>query len=273
MVSLEKGATGEAVERLQTLLKNADGYAGRVDGLFGPATERAVVSFQKAQNLLVDGVVGPQTWKRLQQTPDRPATPSRPTLTEEGLRVAAERLGVEVAVIKAFAVVESAGEGFLPDGRAKILFEQHWMYRLLKKEFGAARAKVLRGSHPSVVNPTPGNYAGGTGAWDRFNLASQLSRDCAIQSCSYGRFQLMGFHWQALGYSSPDRFFEIMMTSEDDQLEGIVRFIKADKRLLAAIRVKDWAVVASRYNGRNYHINQYDVRLAEAYERFRSLTA
>lgn len=64
-----------------------------------------------------------------------------------------------------------------------------------------------------------------------------------------------------------------MMTSEDDQLEGIVRFIKADKRLLAAIRVKDWTVVASRYNGRNYHINQYDVRLAEAYERFRSLTA
>jgi hypothetical protein len=147
------------------------------------------------------------------------------------------------------------------------------MYRLLKKAYGKEKADSARDRDGEVVNPTPGNYAGGAGAWDRFEQAARLDRNCAIQSCSYGRYQLMGFHWNALGYDSPSHFFDEMMSTEDAQLDGIVRFIEADKKLLAAIRENDWAVVARRYNGRNYHINQYDVRLAKAYDRHVVLTA
>ncbi|MGD1698464.1 peptidoglycan-binding domain-containing protein [Dapis sp. BLCC M229] len=37
-----------------------------VDGIFGVATEEAVKNFQKSSGLTVDGIVGPQTWERLE---------------------------------------------------------------------------------------------------------------------------------------------------------------------------------------------------------------
>ena len=68
---LSKGATGEQVKTLQRLL-SALGYkmqnAGKtygVDGSFGQATYNAVIAFQKAKGLDVDGIVGTQTWNKL----------------------------------------------------------------------------------------------------------------------------------------------------------------------------------------------------------------
>jgi hypothetical protein len=38
--------------------------------------------------------------------------------------------------------------------------------------------------------------------------------------------------------------------------------------LLAALQSHDWAAFAKGYNGPGYAKNAYDVKLAEAYERF-----
>ncbi len=65
MPTLKRGSQGAAVKTLQTLLKQKGFHAGPVDGDFGPVTEAAVRSFQKAKKLVVDGVVGPVTWTAL----------------------------------------------------------------------------------------------------------------------------------------------------------------------------------------------------------------
>jgi len=57
---LRRGARGPDVADLQRAL---GGLA--VDGIFGPATERAVRAYQQANGLGVDGIVGPQTWGSL----------------------------------------------------------------------------------------------------------------------------------------------------------------------------------------------------------------
>lgn len=49
------GSSGAAVAHVQRRLRV------RADGVFGPITRRAVMSFQRAHRLVVDGVVGPRT--------------------------------------------------------------------------------------------------------------------------------------------------------------------------------------------------------------------
>ena len=65
MPLLCRGSIGEAVKTLQTRL-NALGYdCGTVDGIFGIKTYNAVVKFQTARALAVDGIVGVNTWGAL----------------------------------------------------------------------------------------------------------------------------------------------------------------------------------------------------------------
>ncbi len=65
--TLREGSHGAAVRELQTVL-NRNGYdAGPVDGLFGGMTKTAVMALQRVQGLMVDGIVGPRTWSRLER--------------------------------------------------------------------------------------------------------------------------------------------------------------------------------------------------------------
>ncbi|MBW4518283.1 MAG: peptidoglycan-binding protein [Scytolyngbya sp. HA4215-MV1] len=62
---LKFGSRGEAVKRLQNLLKTAGYYQERIDGVFGVQTQTAVSKFQHAKGLRADGIVGSKTWKAL----------------------------------------------------------------------------------------------------------------------------------------------------------------------------------------------------------------
>lgn len=64
---LKEGSTGADVTKLQQSLKSLNYYTGTVDGVFGAKTKEAVMRFQREQGLTVDGVVGQNTWRKINQ--------------------------------------------------------------------------------------------------------------------------------------------------------------------------------------------------------------
>lgn len=63
-MNLRNGSTGQNVQTLQTRLVQK-GYKLTIDGIFGSATEIAVMSFQSRNGLEADGVAGEKTLKAL----------------------------------------------------------------------------------------------------------------------------------------------------------------------------------------------------------------
>lgn len=183
---------------------------------------------------------------------------------------AAKLLGVEEAAVKAIASVESQGDGFITDKSGnkipKILFERHVMFKRLR-DFTPIKSADMAVKYPDIVNPTPGGYKGGLAEHERLDRAVKIDRVTALESASWGRFQVMGYHWKALGYSSVQEFVNKAYTDEG-QLELFIRFVKASPNVLKALKAKDWVGVARAYNGPGYAKNSYHIKMKEAYERF-----
>ncbi len=57
--------TKPTTQDIQAALKNAGYYTGNIDGKKGLMTKKAIEDFQEANNLQVDGKVGPKTWEAL----------------------------------------------------------------------------------------------------------------------------------------------------------------------------------------------------------------
>jgi hypothetical protein len=180
-------------------------------------------------------------------------------MTSEGIARAAALIGVGVPEMRAVIAVETNGDGFLPDGRPKILFERHKFHSFTGGKFDAVA--------PRVSNAKAGGYESATSEYTRLYIAMQLDADAAIMSASWGVGQLMGFNWKLCGERSLMGFVLAMHHNEDVQLALTAQFIKsvgADDEL----RRHDWAGFAKIYNGPAYARNKYDEKLAAAYKRY-----
>ena len=267
MTTLKFGSVGVEVTQLQKRL-NSFGATLQADGHFGAATQAAVIQYQKSNNLVADGIAGAKTLSALFAARDARH------LSQAALAKAAKKLDADLAAVMAVNKVESRGQGFLPNGKPVILFERHIMLRRLEWaiEQDPTLEKILprnwRSNYPALINRQPGGYMGGVGEHVRLASARQIHDASALESASWGLFQIMGFHWQLLGYESAADFVSAMHQSEEQQLDAFVRFVIADPAMHKALKAHRWAEFARRYNGSNYSINNYDKKLKSAFDYF-----
>ncbi len=106
---MRRGRVGWDVSVLQFLLARRGASPGLVDGHFGPATARAVRSYQRRAGLAVDGIVGPATRQALASgRGGGPARARAPARSVRGLLdYWAGRYGMSARFIRALAWVES----------------------------------------------------------------------------------------------------------------------------------------------------------------------
>lgn len=179
---------------------------------------------------------------------------------------AALLLGCEAAAVRAVASVESSSSGFLKDGRPKILFEAHIFSRLTGHKFDERSPDISSRVWDAAL------YRGGEAEHDRLARASLLDKAAALQSASWGKFQIMGFNWNRCGFSALQDFVDAMFRSESDQLTAFCHFIKS-MGLDDELRLRDWPAFARGYNGPAYAKNRYDAKLAQAFELFQRIEA
>ena len=76
--------------------------------------------------------------------------------------------------------------------------------------------------------------------------------------------KVIGEHWKRLGFKSVGEMWDFAKKSEKNQLWLGLKFIQTDTTLFLALLRKDWKTVAYRYNGKNYWILGYDIKLSNA---------
>ncbi|KQY55099.1 N-acetylmuramidase domain-containing protein [Lysobacter sp. Root494] len=176
----------------------------------------------------------------------------------------AQALEIEEATLRAVAEVESTGSGFLPapSGKPKVLFEGHAFHRLTGGRYSS--------EHPDISHPkwSRRRYSGSlAGEWRRLDAACRLDRTAALQSASWGLFQIMGFNYPYCGCEDVETFVAKQYESAAQQLALFVKFVSRPP-LLPALRTRNWKAFARAYNGPGFATNHYDGKLAAAYGRW-----
>lgn len=215
---------------------------------------------QRRLGVTVDGVFGPKTEARfLQSFVNRNA----PAINHNDMVAAASRLNVPLANLKALAEKESGRASFSAAGRPVILFEAHWFSRLTKREYDRTHPDISsrRWNRKLYARHMPGRYK-------RLARAAKLDVNAALSSASWGKFQIMGFHWERLGYESALELAWRMVASEGEHLDALVRFIEVNSLAdeLRACRANNPAsceAFAHRYNGSGFRKNRYHIKLSQ----------
>lgn len=254
---------------------NKLGYQVIVSNYFGLDTHNAVLDFQKKNNLVADGIVGVKTWTILLKKQQEILDQKPKFLSEKDLVDFSKKFDIELAAVKAVNEVESSGKGFLLIGKPKILFEGHVFWNELKKR--NINPENIRKNNEDVLYPkwTKKYYLGGEKEYNRLNKAINISKDikvkeAALCSASWGAFQIMGYHFEKLGYKSIDDFVSKMELNEAEHLNAFGLFLQKFN-ILKFLQNKNWVSFAKNYNGENYFKNSYDKKLEKAYKKYKNL--
>lgn len=273
LINLRKGSKEPALTlRLQEKLRKLQLF-GSPTGEFDSSTEAAVIKFQSDNGLIVDGIVGPKTWRTLDAAIADPTKSANLFwLSDVDIIDAAADLNLPPEIVRAVYKVESNGRGFV-DGFPKTLFEGHVFWARLKK-YGLDPQRLAPGNR-DILYPhwTREHYGNAVKERDRLARAQMIHSAAALESASWGLFQIMGYHWNDLGYQSVDEYVSCMQCHERDHLKAFCEFIKfktfRKKPLVDLLKDLNWANFAYAYNGSGYRANAYDDKLEAAYKKLK----
>ncbi|MBO9620549.1 MAG: DUF3380 domain-containing protein [Niabella sp.] len=190
----------------------------------------------------------------------------------------ANKIGCEKEVIKAIAKQESQGEPFVSNNtHAKILYERHYAYRLLKakgktqkelKDFEMVKdPKGLPIIYPQGYSIKGKEYGSYLQQIEKLDIVKEIDKDVAIQSCSWGRFQVMGVNFKGL-YKNPSELEDAQNHCEIQHLALFFQEVSTNTSLIAAMKMKDWEKIAYYYNGPKWRENDYANKIKKYYEGF-----
>ncbi|WP_293372442.1 N-acetylmuramidase family protein [Nevskia sp.] len=180
--------------------------------------------------------------------------------SDENLADAASALGASVILIKTVIEVETPRGAFeASSGRPTILFERHYFSELAGRRYDI--------EYPSISNRVRGGYDKYSAQYPKLESAFALDKSAALKSASWGAFQIMGRNHLAAGHATVEDFVLALTRSEAAHLTAFTAFVIDSPAINRALRERDWAGFARRYNGPAYRDNAYDTKLKEAYDR------
>lgn len=195
-------------------------------------------------------------------------TPMFEKETVEEIMIAARQAGVEPAALLAVAEVESAGRTTARiEGRDEplIRFEGHYFHQRLKGEkLDEARRKRLASPNAGAIK----NPATQAARWRLIARAIEIDRNATLESISWGVGQVMGAHWQWLGYESVEHLVAQARGSVAGQVRLMLRFIEKSG-LVKTLNAHNWTIFARSYNGPLFRKFEYDRKMAEAWNIWR----
>lgn len=202
--------------------------------------------------------------------------------TSKALADSAKILGIEVASVYATEMTEGSGKGFDAKGRPLILFEPHVFWRLLKakgklpddytipleNDKGVVIGTEINPRYADILYPNWGSrpYPKTMDErWQQVSRAMAVDEECALQSASWGKYQIMGFHWKACGCKNIDDFVDQMKLDEDMHLQLFTHFLlstgmhkplrlREGQRNLTMTQIEAFV---EKYNGKGYKKNDY----------------
>lgn len=176
-------------------------------------------------------------------------------ITKLMIQNAARELDCEPAAIEAVSMTEAPNGGFIsaPDNRPVILFESHSFHTLTKGQYDKSvlsKPNLNYDSNLDISTPTwIHNYgAAGTHQYDRLLAAMTLDSTAALESASWGKYQIMGSNFYTAGFSTVEFMVEAMVACEQNHLEAFVSFI-LNTDMAEYLANKDWSHFALHYNG------------------------
>ena len=190
--------------------------------------------------------------------------------------------GVDVACALAVWKTESGPTVHAP-GHAVIRFENHRLWKLWGRahndafvahfQFGDPiwKGHEFRANEDSewMLSHTAGP-SGQRVEYAALAKAIELAgEDIALRCISIGGPQILCSNFALLGYASPAEMYADFQRTEDVHVRGFFKFCEA-KKIIGAMKSKDWAAFARVYNGPG-QVDAYGAKIAAAYAEARTM--